>query len=66
MTGGILFLLGAVVLLSILLYFIPTVIAGLRGARHQVAILALNTLFGWTFIGWAAALVWALADEKGY
>lgn len=40
-------------------YFLPTLIAGIRNHHNAGAILALNLLLGWTFIGWAAALVWS-------
>lgn len=46
------------------LYFIPTIIGGMRDASHQGAIFALNLLLGWTLIGWVGAIVWALADSK--
>ncbi len=41
------------------LYFLPTIVASHRG--HSVGgILLLNTVFGWTGIGWAALLLYAL------
>ena len=43
------------------MYWSPTMIAFGRRARHASAIAALNTLLGWTVIGWAAAFVWSLA-----
>lgn len=51
----------AVVLL--ILYFIPTVVAFGRGKRNAAAILALNLLLGWTFIGWIVAFTWSLTYE---
>jgi hypothetical protein len=48
--------------ISLTLYFIPTMIAFARNHKNAVAILALNFLMGWTFIGWVASLVWALKD----
>ena len=42
------------------IYFVPS-IAAYRTKHHQfTAIVCLNTLAGWTFVGWIAALVWAL------
>jgi uncharacterized membrane protein YqaE (UPF0057 family) len=41
------------------LYFLPTLVALLRGHHNGVAILVLNALLGWTLLGWVAALVWA-------
>jgi len=64
-TVGVGFVLLAIIgILGLLLYFAPTIIAGSRDAKHGVAIFALNLLLGWTFVGWAAALVWAAADDK--
>ena len=47
----------------ILTYFFPAIIAIVRGKRNRGAIFALNLLAGWTFIGWVAALVWALTHD---
>ncbi|PYF05060.1 T4 superinfection immunity protein [Rhodopseudomonas faecalis] len=44
-------------------YFLPTIVAARRGAERTSAIAALNILVGWTFLGWVAAFVWALADR---
>jgi len=40
-------------------YFLPTIIALLRGHRNALAIFLLNFFLGWTFIGWVVALVWS-------
>jgi Superinfection immunity protein len=45
------------------IYFLPTIIASRRKKRNTVAIFALNFLLGWTLVGWAVALVWALAYD---
>jgi hypothetical protein len=43
-----------------LVYFIPTMV----GWNHKngTAILLLNLFLGWTFIGWVAALIWAVTE----
>ena len=41
-------------------YFIPTVIATVNRHPHQLGVVLLNLLLGWTGFGWAAALVWAV------
>jgi hypothetical protein len=46
------------------LYFLPTIIARSRGHRQENAIFLLNLLLGWTLIGWVAALVWSVIEEK--
>jgi hypothetical protein len=50
---------GLLVLLG-LLYLVPAAVAQLRRHHQTTAIVGLNLLLGWTFIGWAVALVWAL------
>ena len=47
----------------ILLYFLPSLIAFARGHRNSAAICATNTLLGFTGLGWAAALIWAMTDN---
>jgi hypothetical protein len=41
-------------------YMSPTLVAWWRSPPQVMAIGALNLLLGWTFVGWVAALVWAL------
>lgn len=45
------------------LYFLPTIIAGVRKKRNLISIGLLNLLLGWTVIGWIIALIWAFAHE---
>ena len=53
--------LGAIeLILILLLYALPAFIAFKRGHQNAAAILALNLLLGWPFLGWVAALVWSL------
>lgn len=40
-------------------YLLPSFVAYKRARRNSTAILLLNLLLGWTFIGWVLALVWA-------
>jgi hypothetical protein len=49
-------------ILSALLYFLPTII----GRHHADAfgIFIVNLLFGWTVIGWFIALIWACSGER--
>ncbi len=53
--------LALVAVLAALLYAAPTLIAIVRTHHSRQAIFALNILLGWTFLGWAAALIWSLA-----
>jgi hypothetical protein len=43
------------------LYFLPTLVASGRHLPERGAIAVLNIFFGWTFIGWIVALIWAVA-----
>lgn len=45
-------------------YLIPSIIAGARKHKNTTAILAVNLLFGWTILGWGAALVWSLTNSN--
>jgi len=49
--------------LSLLLYFLPSILAVIREKSNVLAIFALNLLLGWSVIGWVGALVWALTKE---
>ena len=51
------------IVLLLLIYFLPSIIGITK--KDILAIFALNLLLGWTWIGWVAALVWALMSEKG-
>jgi Superinfection immunity protein len=50
------------VILLMLLYFLPTIIA--RDKPDVMGIFFVNLLFGWTVIGWFIALIWACASER--
>ena len=60
---GVMALVGLIVILSIAIYFIPTLIAVTRHKRNAGAIFALNLFLGWTLLGWVGALVWALLAD---
>ncbi len=53
------------ILLLVVAYFLPTVVAANRRHARQGAVLLLNALAGWTVVGWVAALIWALAGACG-
>jgi hypothetical protein len=48
----------------ILLYFVPAILAMLRGHQNAGAIGMLNIFLGWTVLGWIAALVWACTQVQ--
>ena len=43
------------------LYFLPAIVG--RKKRNSQAIVILNIFFGWTFVGWVVALVWAVTKD---
>ena len=54
------------VLLTVLTlgYFLPWMVAALRGKSNAWAIFWLNLLLGWTVLGWIAALVLACTAHQ--
>jgi hypothetical protein len=59
MIPGLLLILAAAVI-----YFLPTLVAGVRGCKAGAGIVIVNIFLGWTFIGWVVALAWAAAGER--
>jgi len=50
------------ILLALVFYFIPSFIATLRDAQHSRMIFLINLVFGWTVLGWIAALIWTIVE----
>ena len=46
------------------IYFVPSIIASVRHAKHSDGIVALNFFLGWTILGWLAAMIWAIAEKE--
>ena len=46
------------------LYFLPYLAAKRRRHSKREAIFILNLLLGWTFLGWAIALIWAYTENN--
>ncbi|GEM_PF-1974050 len=57
--------MNGLVLFTVLLipYMIPSIVAYRRWHRSYKAIIALNILLGWTFLGWVVCLVWSLSGD---
>lgn len=53
----------SIVLIIILLYFMPTMIAFFRGHSNRVPICLINIFCGWTLLGWFVSLVWAASTD---
>lgn len=50
-------------LILTIMYFVPTIIAVIRGHKSVMAIAATNIILGWTVFGWIAAFIWSLANK---
>jgi hypothetical protein len=49
--------------LSIVIYFWPSIVAHSRQHPQKVSIFVLNLCLGWTVVGWVGALVWAYSKK---
>jgi hypothetical protein len=56
-------LIVALVLLVVFFYMLPSFVAWKRHHRQVKAILVVNILLGWSFLGWVASLAWALTAD---
>jgi hypothetical protein len=52
------------IVFALMLYFLLAMTAMQRGVEHWVPICGLNPVFGWTFLGWVGALVWACYSPR--
>lgn len=50
-------------LLGLVVYLLPTILAFRKGHPNRRGIFLLNLLTGWSVIGWALALVWSLSGK---
>lgn len=50
-------------LLGLVVYLLPAILALRKGHPNRRGIFLLNLLTGWSVIGWALALVWSLSGE---
>lgn len=53
-----------IIIITALIYFIPTVICLIRKHTYKLYIICLNIILGWTLIGWIASLIWSFIDNK--
>ena len=54
---------GALVIAGVLVYFLPTFIAGARRLESFPMVLMVDFLLGWTGIGWLVALMYSIRTE---
>jgi len=62
----IMFVLFAVTLggfIGVALYFLPVLIALYRKHNALLPIVLIDLFLGWTFLGWLAALLWAINKD---
>lgn len=53
-----------IIIITALVYFIPTVVCLIRKHTYKFYIICLNITLGWTLIGWIASLIWSFIDNK--
>lgn len=46
------------------MYFLPTILALMLHRRNAGVVALINTLFGWSFVGWVISLVLAIMRER--
>lgn len=51
------------ILISFIVYFIPTWISSYRNHNNATSIFIMNLFLGWTFLGWVFALIWSYSDN---
>ena len=61
----VVFITGHIVI-PLMIYFLPWLIALVRGHHSAGGIFVLNLLLGWTLVGWLVALVWSFAPVRRY
>jgi hypothetical protein len=57
-----LMLFSCISLPSIIVYFLPTILAKDKAGWYRIFLV--NLLLGWTFIGWIIALVWVVREKS--
>lgn len=62
---SVFFFLVVLPMAGLALYFLPAIIAFRRNHNNRAAILVLDLLTAWTFIGWAISLVWSFTSNTG-
>lgn len=47
----------------IAMYWLPSIVALSRGAKHLAGVAIVNGTLGWTGLGWIGALTWAVSSD---
>ena len=53
------------IFLSLILYFLPALIAWYYNDKNTIWIFVLTLITGWTSLGWILALFWAILERDG-
>jgi hypothetical protein len=62
--NGIQLFNAVMVLLALIVYLAPCMVAKTRKHRRYEPIFWLTVLTGWTFVGWVCALIWSMIDDE--
>lgn len=54
---------GAGLIIVVLLYFVPSIVAASRKVSNAGSVFVINLLLGWTMIGWVVALAMAVKTK---
>lgn len=54
------------ILISVIIYFLPSIIAEKRKHNNSSSIIILNLFLGWTFLGWVIALAMSFSNNVRY
>lgn len=57
------FAFAMIVIIVAAIYMTPLIVAHFRGHRNENAIGVINLLLGWTLVGWAVSMAWALTEN---
>ena len=52
----------SIIVLGVIFYLFPALIAETQGHKEQAHITKVNALWGWTGVMWIICLVWALKE----
>lgn len=55
----------SVIVLAVIAYFLPALIASRRKHPNRASITILNLLLGWSLLGWVIALIWSASAFQG-
>lgn len=53
-----------ILVVPVVIYMLPFIVAAMRGHQDTTAIFTVNLLFGWTVLGWIAALMWGCTSVR--